>query len=1000
MKGFFKLFPAALAALALASCSTDELENQSKEFATSEKGDLIVSVDPFNGFDATRAMRPINDNGKPGSLNFEDGDIMNVYDEELYKHDVYVMDGDAFYREGKQVLTDPKYGLFPGDQVVRGYWNKADEMTYAEFAIPHVITYDESSEQKIDGKMYYAANLPMFGYAELNGAKKVNVSHLRHLCAVIQLNLKDVAGNANWLRLTTAKKKVKLAGTFVAKLDPDPANREKVALQEGLSDLITYNEIFIDLNSVPSRESMILIPVVPQGEEGFDANAEGIRLDYLQDLSVKTEEDVVAVPEASWTNTGLKFPKEKFYANDLKQAEWTYSLTAMTPNKISTLLNQYAKSDADINFELADNFTINGDLSIWPGLVVGKKVDVSGIDATQAGRTIAIPALGVDVNVTLGKKFTAWNNASNNALRICDADQDAPFTGKFTLNVSDIYAAATTKDATPLIIDLPEAEIDIVGDWTPSNTEAIQVIAAKTLKFGDGTTATTVGSTATVFTLGAVDNLEVAAKTKLTTAGIAETATTPVNIDVAIAGQVEGDLNLGTSYNATLTMTTGKITDENDIVLKGNVTFGGDAEIALTSEAEAISGTLTMTGAKSKLKLKQGYINTLALNIANAGSWENKYINVILNEQVTVGTAQESRQAILAMTFATDNVAKFTESIWDGNAIKNTTYKGTYTNDGYAASLYTASQLASLTTGIGSDVQLKNDLNLNNKAWTGYQISKKFTGMDLTETRITANADTKYPVISGLALKANKGQNGLFSMAAAAMTISNITIDGVTATHTAAVNDIGAVFGLTNADVTIDNVIVKGINIVGAADKAMSYVGGLVGLTGGALTLNKVSAAGTIDGYKALGGFVGFATTGEVKITEGKSEVTIAQSYNSGKVMDVDYAMIGGFVGSATTTGKVLTVDAKSSATAITHNKADLEFVSDVDAGQGNFYKFTPAQTYIGYCGAGSTSDAYTISTSGVVKVGATNYALPVFKNDAVAAGTSKLYDFKTKKTF
>lgn len=147
MKRILKLFPAALAVFALASCSNDDLLGE-KGYTTSEKGDLIVEVEPFDN--TTRALRDADGL----SLTFENGDAMNVYDDELYKYDIYKFNNDAFYLEGTKILQTPKYALFPGENVVRGYFDRSPEVmkTVAEFKIPRVITYDSKSEKKVGNK--------------------------------------------------------------------------------------------------------------------------------------------------------------------------------------------------------------------------------------------------------------------------------------------------------------------------------------------------------------------------------------------------------------------------------------------------------------------------------------------------------------------------------------------------------------------------------------------------------------------------------------------------------------------------------------------------------------------------------------------------------------------------------------------------------------------------------------------------------------------------------
>ena len=949
MKKIFKFFPAALAVLALASCSDIDSPEQNTGYTTSDKGDLIVEVEPFDNLAATRAYRDADGN----NLTFKNKDVVKIYDDELYKYDIYEFNNDAFYLQDEKILTTPKYGLFPGDMVVRGYYDKPSKTTVAEFAIPETIVYDAESETKVGNKVLYAANLPMFGVAEDLG-NKVGVKKLRHVCGVLKLQLDDTFSNATWLRLISTEKA--LSGTFVAKLTAtsDEA-RKAVKLEEGLSDLKTEKFIYIDLRNIPSRKSVIYIPIIP----GIDANADGLHLDYTTENA--TEGQYVG----TWTESGLKFPKEVIAQNKLYEAEHAFKLTDMSPNKVNALLDQYKETSAPIELELADNFKIDGSAN---------------------GYQINIPALndGVDVSIKLGETFGAgtgegWAN-SVSGLDIQDYDANDPFEGTFTLDLGGIFETANVNNAGHLNINLPNADVVLIGNYTSMlNAKNLNITAAKSVTFGDGTNTTVIPSTANLFALGTTKKLTVAAK-----ATVAKDITSTVkNIEAEISGRVLGAIDFTALYNSKLTLNSDLTYEANAadrIVVTGNVTTGGDIEVALKNEGEAIAGTLTMKGSNTDLSLKSGYINAIVVDVANTGEWEDPYINFNLDENVEIpveGSTTpriQGQKAFNSLTITNGDV-NYTKCIWDGQTISDVAYAVgsnkynnkyvTYTNGtADATAIFTASQLRSIEA-IGADANLYLDLDLNNKAWTGTELTN---GGILKGTTNLVDSKRK-TIISNLNLNAAGGFVKTVS-GANAINIKDLTIDGVTITHTAALAGVGALVGNVTATntLTINNVDVKNIAIAANSkdNKVLSLkkVGGLIGQVTGTNTvaLVKTTTAGTIDAYSEIGGFIGASAAAVTIDKDSKAEVTISQSYESGASLDIDYAKIGGFIGTVTGT-KDITINGAATPAMPTHKGEAIEYISNTEAGVGVFYKYVPNanQPYVGYSGAGSTSYTYTL---------------------------------------
>jgi hypothetical protein len=986
MKNFFKFIPAALAVLALASCSNDELlgeQSQAKQDVAS-KGDLRMSWDAFDNEGGTRAMRDNNF----GTLRFEDGDQVNVYSEDLYKTDWYTFDTDAFYynSEGEKMVDNPKFGVMPGEMVKKAYIDRATRTTRVDMEIPQVITYDASSETSIDGKAMYACNLPAFGYATLNPEGYVEVANLRYMTAILKINLEKVVSNASWLRLinygqggdptkifgaddptgldlATAKP---LSGIMTAELYSDPAERKNVklaALDETLAaSWAPY--IYVDLRSVPSNITCIYIPVVA----GLDGDLDNIRLEYSRELG----DDPDAFLQAEWHNIpGMAFPGKEFKQHSRYSGAYAFEFADMNPHLVSMILNQYQSTSNDIDIDVTNSFTIDK-------------------DDPDVDRTIYVPAFenDVNVNITLADGFATWTRTAG-YLRIMDADPENPFQGTITLNFGDKIKATAAANAATMRVDLAEGTAIIAGEFT--NNQQISAVAGN-IQLGDGTTKTegfkwysgigddvlsvTIAENATLaddIDCSAADNktktvlvagemtgditaspaATADAKTTITVSGKLTQTTKAIDgnggifVDVNVSGQVVGDIDLKDAVKGKITINGGDETDADAKVVVGNVTMKGDVDVALTAEGEAITGTLQMVGAAKTLTLKQGFINTVEVKVSNAGSWEDKYINFTLDDA-------EGVTAFLTLTETADNgVAKFSKSTWSGKKITNATYKDkqSTTPDG-GKGIFTAAQFASFN-GIGNDITLNNNIDLNNKAWTGYAQKGKFEGAKVVDQDA---AEDKYPTISNLNLKKEETTeteyaNGLFSNNTAASTVSNLTIDGVTGEFAYKKTlGIGGIYATVANAATFDNVTVKGIAINNT--KEMTGVGGLVGIAKAAVTATSATVAGTIDGYSCLGGFVGTTNSNATFDKSDATGIAFKQTYDSGKAMDIEYAKISGFIGNVKTATAVIEIKGASKApTAINFDKEAKMYSSNVAVGTGNFFKYNNLQNFIGFSG-------------------------------------------------
>ena len=776
-----------------------------------------------------------------------------------------------------------------------------------------------------------------------------------------------------------------MSGIFTAELSGDPEMRKEVKLQPTDETLKGSWKpyIIVDLRAVPCNTTCIYIPVVA----GLDGDVDNIRVEYSKALG----DDPEAFLATDWhTIPGMAFPNTEFKQHSRYSGSHAFEFEDMNPYLVSTILNQYQSTSEDIDINITKSFTIDHN------------------DA-EIDNVIYLPNFenDVNVNITLDKDFpgtgAGWiRNAGSKALAIKDLDPEDPFTGTITINTGSVIKALIAQKAA-LRVELAEGTAIIAGEF--NNNQNLNPVSGN-IQLGDGETTTTgfvlsstgVGNNVKSFTIAknatwnsALDcsnpkNLTKTVTVDGTMTGDIKTSpskTAGAATNVTVSGEMNGDIkaadgdlytfvNVSGKVNGSIDLhdaVKGKITiisgdpetpAPNEKYVTGNVDMKGDVEVALVAEGEAIGGTLTMTGAGKTLTLTQGYINEIKVNVANAGSWEDKYINVNLN------AANEGLAAFLRLTEVADaGVAKFTESVWDGKKIANTTYADKFTTVGAATTcIYTASQLASMN-GIGGNATLNNNIDLDNQPWAGYAQKGTFAGVKV----VAQNTADEYPVIKNLNLKKEETTetdylNGLFTENTADSEVKNITFDGVTAEFGAAkTRGIGAIYGKTTNAATFENVIIKGINIKNT--KEMRGVGGLVGITSQPITATSCEVAGTIDGYGWLGGFVGNNSSATAVLTFDKcdaSGIAFKQTYDSGKAMDLNYARIGGFVGASPFYVEISNSVAPAS---INYDKAAKMYKSSDDAISGNFYNYQAEQNYIGFSVLAKDNAALTARING-----------------------------------
>ena len=1032
MKKSIKFMTAAMAVLALASCSNEDFLSVGQKATVANKGEMIYEADPLeSGSVSTRAYR----NGETNQqVNFVAGDKMRVYDKEMRNFSIYAFDEGSKkfkFEKGNVKEGEESYAVFPADKVYAGYTTD-NENTTVEFIIDDVIKYNQDSEMKFGNDVvWYACNIPMF--AEVTGTADggLKAKHLRAACSILRIDLKNAFTNVPYLRLTTQKrldKKIdeayKFAGKFQAELKKGD-DRFDVALKAAEEDayIVQSPDLYIDLREVPSSVSVIYVPIVP----GLDGDLD----DPLLMATEVNAADPKKIKDADWFVANGKFPGKVFETNHLYKIGHEFDLEVMSPNKVSQMLEQYKNSESDIVMDVTKEFLIDGNRK-------GEK-----------GFEIKLPALkeGIDVTLNLSELETGVSNDGPVDLVIMNADDEAPFEGTFTINVgkklSGNVGAFNIKD-----INAPKATIILAGDFSDQPTLQVKGLketdGVASLYLGDGETTTKFKPESGIFEnvvdfaitdkaqyegdIEFVANTDIPEKNvelvtiegqlkgSLTTPAEAEAA----DINIQGTGTLRGDLTVGGVRSNVLVADEGLIYGgfvNMEAVKKGaltitskgkelgtagrmvamqidnTVTVSCDVNIDMDEEGIAVNkGTLVMMGAGKKVNLGQGYIKTLKVDVQNAGTWEEKKIDLVFGA---------GNVAIKNIKIEDDNVLTYNSSKWNGETMgeqyvapeadyRTTSYED---KDKY---MFTATQLSVTDAFDKAELSIRNDIDMANFKYAGISettdpaiiVDGYYYGDDKKLVYADAEAGKKLFTISNLNYE--KIGTGLFNKFAGGI-IQNLIFKGVKSelNTTKAQEFVGGLVGNATAETQIDYVDVSGIAL-----KARHNIGGLVGKADAQLIVVNSKVAGSIDGGYALGGLVGITSAKFVADATDASGITFSQSYDSGKTMDIKYAQVGGFVGTTTSKPQVLISNA-TAPTSINYTKKAKMYVSDVTESLGNFYNYTVTQNFIGYCG--HKAKGFDNVTIGSTAINGSAYQVPSNFSNTVATGYKALYKWTEK---
>ena len=888
MKGIFKLFPVALALVALASCSSDDLTGDNVAQVEFDPSKLYVTVENY-GEDITRAGWEAHPNAARTTLTkalfFQKNDQLKVYDEktnwrpQLWEYEGtanVTYTGSAGVAGGESSIftlksTNAKtqyvngYGVFPA---ALGEF-KNENRSRMEFDLRPLKKMDyktgASTKWAEDGKAYYVAYLPMWGVA------KESAMTMKYLTGILRIDMNlfpaingaNAANETRYLVVVGDKQLWSATKASVGNDDPsatDAIDPEKLNEEAPQIDAATV--------TTPWTAGTAITIATP---------AENVMLIDLKNLAATgaTAADLVAYIPVLCGNTNVKV----YYSNQILRTKTTID---------------------DTDLKTGGNYNLIGELD---AAKIKAYNEAYSSDDTGISRGITYVMVNDDNN-TNAVATTPWSLAQE--LIKADKAASRDFTLTFTKDI-----LVQNEDATPQdeYFDLSNGVTGYGGeDYTLKHNVTIKIKAARRVS----------GLAATL----KIKNLKVMDGKKLTLDFDENPSGTPVDVLDIPADQA------------------------SKIVLKGNAI---PTTVNVATENVTISGNIATVNAKSTINIDGVGKNIAKLNLY-AGANQINVLNGTIGTIEYTPSATKAENVAGTVNFYSEGISGFGAPVKAANAAKSNdpafeytskltetpaTIKSTFSSEAAAkiagGEIYTVAQFVAIdNSASGYRIMAKEfDLNGSKFGWTPIALTKNING-DYTKATATTNA--KKVCIKNMNINiAATVDTGTGLFATTTGNIRNIELKDITI-HTAsaatACKNIGALVGIINGtSPRVWNVTLTGTNTITTVGLSEN-IGALIGKAASTdLKLMNVKVEGNtkITGYTSMGGLIGLIQNGTnvdiaaTSVISGGS-YAVATSYASGNnycsVENVEfvqntkpgqeyapaYGRIGDFIGSVETT--------------------------------------------------------------------------------------------------
>jgi hypothetical protein len=894
MKGFFKFTTAALALVAMASCSNDDILTNGQAAEAQAEGALQVEMEQLiDGVTTRSAYVP---NGDANALYWEEGDVIEVFDEALLKYDMYEFSPKRTTFENNSVdnVKTPAFAFTAGNtNWARNYFalsnhewdSKKDQVlvTYdilkATTTTPNVLgdVNEEIASDKKDKKKAYQFALPMWGKATKAEDGKVSVS-MKYLTAALRVQMSQLPSTWTDIRIVgfkdqacTPANKADLTGTFKAivseydEVNEDAQLEVLTPLDQAKWGPVTYSNVlwvsFADWNMeelawLRANGGYVYLPLIAQyyGALRFEFSTDnGATWNFLKKTKPFTakratmyrmsiEEFETAGSDAESVNVLLE--KEKDNTNDVEIPTTFPTEISAGKNVIKIPAGMKAPS---ITFDLEGindagagvPFEIESVDGKYAGPVILDLGDASVVSTSRIN--LNLPNSDVVIKGNLGT--TPLGNISANdklivksltIAPITEDETDRGFTPTSVGNINPNYESFSTGDG---IYVLEGATVSgNIRFWAPGEKgqfiENSEVVVNGTVTGNVNALLKDPEYTADKKDYYAIIPVTVDGGT---VGGFIRTAS-PITLTDATVGDVTSIWSDVTA-SGTTSANSLEATNEN-VIMSGKATSVDVAapKVELSEEAnvtnEAVATTLSITGTAWAKDATMNADGTATINLTEEGEAITGTFTVD-NTAITLtqGYINTIAGTTAALTFGEGEGFTAFQTITATVEFKNaSTWNGKKIADKFAAYNTTSTNWVYTAVQLASNPYSASYIALGNDIDLN---NEAWTPLAL-KTSFSGNAKT----IKNLKVTATADNAGLFSTITVGALIANLTIDGAAVAATGKEN-VGVLAGSATANLTIEKVVVKNATVEGKY-----FLGGFVGKAMGANVSDDSNANG------------------------------------------------------------------------------------------------------------------------------------------------------------
>lgn len=486
MKKIFKLIPAALALVAFASCSSDDLFNQNAASNAVDGKTMTAEIEGYAS-DTRAAFAENKTDGKldKRALVWTAGDSYKVYGE-LSTPDKYTLQNSSagkangtFDLMTEDYNENPAFAVFPYDKVDADRANKTLTVSLSDWTYATAEVKDEGYSEG-----GFVSNVPMYGKIAANKPKEAKFGYMT---GILRVDLQKLPKRTTRLIVVTSRP---LTGTFTTEFDVDggyPEIKSPVSndTEKDNTTLINGSPInnyvlAIATEPVAQRTNKTFFIAVPTGNKYADFK---IYAEYNMAGSTETElvADLGNTTRLAAGKSALNWQRGKVKS---LSKEITVTASGNTPAELAKFLKDEWKTfpaDAEINITVADP---TGALAAIDLNTTGTRAsDSHAYTASDAVFTVPAEVEGRIINIIVDPSVA---NAFMGGTAMSFVDDDSAPVPSEALRQVNVITGNTTAGVA-LTLDCPETQVSLqVADPT-SQTATYGAITATKVSFGDMT---------------------------------------------------------------------------------------------------------------------------------------------------------------------------------------------------------------------------------------------------------------------------------------------------------------------------------------------------------------------------------------------------------------------------------------------------------------------------------------------------------------------------------